>query len=177
MTKARKEIVKRLRFNHEQVRRLDSYLEMKKLTFTDFIHYLIESELNRLGWQCNDDVQFDDLIANTIVGDLPIRKRRREKFNITGRPAPELDPKLLRILGGVGHNVNQIAHSLNLICGYQRDVMGQFSFIDCLEVLVDIQQQIHKYLPEILTYNISEKLAEQRRSKEQGSADKVELKL
>ena len=177
MNKAKRDITKRLRFTHEQVNRLDSYLEMKKLTFTDFIHYLIESERNRLGWQCNDGVQLDDLVANTIVSDLKIRKRRREKFNITGRPAPELDPKLLRILGGIGHNVNQIAHSLNLICGYQRDVIGQFSFIDCLEVLVDIQQQIHKYLPEIPTYKISEKLAEQRRSKAQGSADKVEITL
>lgn len=175
MTRARREIVKRLRFKGEQARRLDSYLEMKKLTFTDFTHYLIESELTRLDWQCNDNVQLDESEAKTIAADLPIKKRRREKFNIIGRPAPEIDPKLLKNLGGIGHNVNQIARSLNIICGYQTDVIQQFSFIDCLDVLGDIQQQIHKYLPEIPNYIISENLAEHRRSKAQGSVVKVEL--
>lgn len=175
MTRARRKIVKRLRFKDEQARRLDSYLEMRKVTFTDFTHYLIESELNRLGWQCTDNVQFEASEENIVAVDLPIRKRRREKFNIIGRPAPDMDPKLLKKLGGIGHNVNQIARSLNIICGYQIDVMQQFSFIDCLDVLADIQQQIHKYLPEIPIYTLSENLAEHRRSKAQGSVAKVEL--
>lgn len=174
MKKSKRDITKRFRLTDEQAKRLDSYLEIKKFTFTDFTHYLIQSELDRLGWLCSESGQCIETEASSIV-DLPIRQRRREKFNITGRPAPELDPKLLRNLGGIGHNVNQIAHSLNIICGYQMDVMQQFSFIDCLEILADIQQQIHQYLPEIPKYKISEKHGAYKSSKVESSMQKVGL--
>ncbi len=175
MKKSKRNITKRLRFTDEQAKRLDSYLEMNKFTFTDFMHYLINSELDRQGSVRRENGHFGEIGASNSNVDLPIRQRRREKFNMTGRPAPELDPKLLKNLGGIGHNVNQIARSLNIICGYQIDVMQQFSFIDCLDVLVDLQQQIHKYLPEIPTYTLSENLAEHRQLKAQGSVAKVEL--
>ena len=158
MKKSKRDITKRFRLTDEQAKRLDSYLEMKKLTFTDFTHYLIkiETEVSKSSF------------------DLPIRQRRREKINITGRPAPEVDPQLLKKLGGIGHNVNQIARSLNIICKYQPDVMQQFSFIDCLDILADIQLQIHKYLPEIPKYTFSEKRATYNNSKAQDSIQEVE---
>ena len=43
MKKSKRDITKRFRLTDEQAKRLDSYLEMKKLTFTDFTHYLIKS--------------------------------------------------------------------------------------------------------------------------------------
>lgn len=174
MKKSKRDITKRLRFNDEQAKRLDSYIQMKKFTFTDFTHSLIKSELDRLGWLCNENSPFDEMKVNTTVTHLPIRQRRREKFNLMGRVAPSVDPQLLRTLGGIGNNINQIARSLNLLCLQPLDVQQQFSFIDCFDVLADIQQQIHQYLPEIPKYTISEKLADHRRSTKQGSKEKVE---
>mgnify|MGYP002662460218 FL=1 len=175
MKKSKRDITKRFRLTDEQAKRLDSYLEKNKFTFTDFTHYLIKSELDRRGWLCSENETFVETDVSNIHVDLPIRRRKREKFNITGRPAPEVDPQLLKKLGGIGHNVNQIARSLNIICGYQMDVMQQFSFIDCLDVLVDIQQQIHKYLPEIPQYTISVKRAAYKSSKVESSMQKVEF--
>ena len=174
MKKSKRDITKRFRLTDEQAKRLDSYLEMKKLTFTDFTHYLIKSELDCRGWLCSENENFVETEVSKSSFDLPIRQRRREKINITGRPAPEVDPQLLKKLGGIGHNVNQIARSLNIICKYQPDVMQQFSFIDCLDILADIQLQIHKYLPEIPKYTFSEKRATYNNSKAQDSIQEVE---
>lgn len=175
MKKSKRDITKRFRLTDEQAKRLDSYLEKNKFTFTDFTHYLIKSELDRRGWLCSENETFVETDVSNIHVDLPIRQRRREKINITGRPAPEVDPQLLKKLGGIGHNVNQIARSLNIICKYQPDVMQQFSFIDCLEILADIQQQIHQYLPEIPKYKISEKHGAYKSSKVESSMQEVEL--
>ena len=175
MKKSKRDITKRFRLTDEQAKRLDSYLEKNKFTFTDFMHYLIKIELDRRGWLCSENETFVETEVSNSHVDLPVRQRRREKFNITGRPAPEVDPQLLKKLGGIGHNVNQITRSLNIICKYQSDVMQQFSFIDCLDVLADIQLQIHKYLPEIPQYTISEKRVAYNSSKAQDSIQKVEL--
>lgn len=59
MKKSKRDITKRLRFNDEQAKRLDSYLQMRKFTFTDFTHSLIKSELDRLGWLCNENSPFE----------------------------------------------------------------------------------------------------------------------
>ena len=41
MKKSKRDITKRFRLTDEQAKRLDSYLEKNKFTFTDFTHYLI----------------------------------------------------------------------------------------------------------------------------------------
>ena len=58
MKKSKRDITKRFRLTDEQAKRLDSYLEKNKFTFTDFTHYLIKSELDRRGWLCSENETF-----------------------------------------------------------------------------------------------------------------------
>lgn len=162
MQKLKREIVKRLRFNAEQAAQLEQYLELYELRFTDLIHNLIKRELHTV-WPSVVEPHKEEIYQNLIITDLKPQKKRSSK-NIIGRPTPNVDPKLLMELGRIGNNINQIARSLNLLCIQRTEDIEKFSFIDCLDVLANIQSELHQQLS-IPQYFVSDQLAERRRAK------------
>ena len=81
-----------------------------------------------------------------------------------GRPVPSADPQLLLELGRIGNNINQIARSLNFLCLQQTEDIQKFSFVDCVDVLVTIQSDLHLYLPVLPKYFVSDQLAKNRKA-------------
>lgn len=163
MKRLRREIVKRLRFNAEQAVQLEQYLEVNELRFTDLIHHLIMRELHSSlpsVVKQHNEVTYERLITT----DLKPQKKRSSK-NMTRRPTPNADPKLLMEIGRIGNNINQIARSLNLICLKRTKEIEKLSFVDCLEILANIQSELHQLFPIIPQYFVSDQLAERRKAK------------
>ncbi|MGD9697933.1 MULTISPECIES: MobC family plasmid mobilization relaxosome protein [unclassified Acinetobacter] len=80
------------------------------------------------------------------IENKDVKKRYRRKAKFIQPTAPKVDPELLRELGRIGNNINQIARSLNHLClGKQAD-KDRFSFGMCLKVLSEIQQELHQHL-------------------------------
>jgi hypothetical protein len=170
MTRARREIVKRLRFNADQAAQLESYLALQCIGFTQLVHALLKHELNKYWMNVtnfNDQVMFESSVI------LPAQKLKpRNNSNLAGRPAPKIDPELLRALGHIGNNVNQIARSLNYLCLQHTEKIQLFSFIDCIDILEHIQYELHKYLPSLPIYKVTEEQSQRRKARAIALAEK-----
>lgn len=73
---------------------------------------------------------------------------KQERTPITKRKPivqpPKADPELLLALGRIGNNLNQVARALNTL--KITDRYEEFSYIECLKVLQEIQDQLHETL-------------------------------
>ena len=170
MTRARREIVKRLRFNADQAAQVDSYLALQGISFTKLIHALLKHELNKY-WMNVTNCHENYLFEQTVIHPTQNMKQRNNK-NLAGRPAPKVDPELLRALGHIGNNVNQIARSLNFLCLQHTEEIQQFSFIDCIDILEHIQTELHQYLPSLPIYRVTEEQSKRRKARAIALAEK-----
>ena len=111
------------------------------------------------------------LFEQTVIHPTQNLKQRNNK-NLAGRPAPKVDPELLRALGHIGNNVNQIARSLNFLCLQHTEEIQQFSFIDCIDILEHIQTELHQYLPSLPIYRVAEEQSKRRKARAIALAEK-----
>lgn len=158
MANGKRTIVKRLRFTNAQAQKLEQLLEAENMIFTDFIHFLITQEfLAKKNTQLVEDET--GLVTETA------KKRHRRKAKYMQTFVAQVDPILLRELGRIGNNINQIAKSLNRLClGKQADI-DRFSFGMCLQILSEIQQELHQHLeplPPIVRSEAAVERAKQR---------------
>lgn len=155
MGNGKRNIVKRLRFLEIQAQQLDQLLELKNLSFTDFIHALIAQEFCRHQpyVPAEPEVMVEGVKAKPIKAQ-PIR---------TATPFNKLDPAFLLELGRIGNNINQIAKSLNILCLSDHHDPDDFSFLSCLAVLERIEAELHAQLGELPVITRSEHLVERRK--------------
>ena len=172
MKKSRREIVKRLRFNADQAAQLEAYLAFRGIGFTELIHILLKHELNK-HWM-NVPREEERYCFEPIVIRHTQQLKLRSNNNLTSRPTPKADPELLRAIGQIGNNVNQIARSLNFICLQHTQDIQRFSFIDCINVLEQIQTELHQYLPSLPIYKVSEEQSKRRKTRAIFLAEKVD---
>ncbi len=151
MANGKRTVVKRLRFTDAQVQVLEQLLETENMIFTDFIHLLIAREFMSKQHTVLKHVEITDEPEKV---EIKRRHRRKEKF--IPRSVPKLDPDFLRELGRIGNNINQIARSLNFLCAGDQRKQTNFSFIDCLDVLVIVQADLHQHLEKLPPINRSE---------------------
>jgi len=170
MKKSKREITKRLRFNAEQASQLESYLAVHGIGFTNLIHALLKHELNKY-WMNVTNFNVGYLLEHPVIQQSQKLKQRNNN-NLAGRPVPKIDPELLRALGHIGNNVNQIARSLNFLCLKQTEEIQQFSFIDCIDILEHIQTELHQYLPTLPTYIVTEEQSKRRKGRTVALAEK-----
>lgn len=170
MKNSKRVTTKRLRFNADQAAQLESYLALQGIGFTKLIHALLKQELNKY-WMNVMNWQEDYLLVQPVIQPSKNPKKRNNS-NFAGRPAPKIDPGLLRALGHIGNNVNQIARSLNYLCLQRSEEIQLFSFIDCIDVLEQIQRELHQYLPLLPIYTISEEQSQRRKARAIALAEK-----
>lgn len=162
MANGKRTIVKRLRFTDAQAQKLENLLEAENMIFTDFIHFLITRE-----FLVKKNFKLVELESENEVGieNNDAKKKHRRKAKYMQPYTPKVDPELLRELGRIGNNINQIAKSLNRLClGKQADI-ERFSFGMCLQILSDIQQELHQHfepLPTIIRSDEAVERAKQR---------------
>ena len=163
MKNSKRVTTKRLRFNAEQASQLESYLAVHSIGFTHLIHALLKHELNKY-WMNATNFNVAYLLEQPVIQQSQKLKQRNNN-NLAGRSVPKIDPELLRALGHIGNNVNQIARSLNFLCLKQTEEIQQFSFIDCIDILEHIQTELHQYLPSLPIYMVTEEQSKQRRAR------------
>lgn len=160
MANGKRTIVKRLRFTHAQAEELEKLLESENMTFTDFIRYLIARTLSE-----KKMIDFEEENGEVESENKDVEKRHRRKAKHMQPHVPKVDPALLRELGRIGNNINQIAKSLNRLClGKQVDI-ERFSFGICLQILSETQQKLHQHLeplPPIVRSDAAVERAKQR---------------
>ena len=169
MANGRRTIVKRLRFTNAQAQKLEQLLEAENMIFTDLIHFLITQEFLA---KKNTQLVEDRIGLETETDSAEKRHRRKAKYM---QPfVPKVDPVLLRELGRIGNNINQIAKSLNILCLSKQTDIERFSFGMCLQILSEIQQELHQNLdplPPIVRSDAAVERAKQR-AIARGTADR-----
>ena len=78
MTRARREIVKRLRFNADQAAQVDSYLALQGISFTKLIHALLKHELYKY-WMNVTNCHENYLFEQTALHATPNLKQSTSK--------------------------------------------------------------------------------------------------
>ncbi len=146
--------VKRLRLTVDEKNQLDDFLEKRNLQFSDFNNRLIKNAIS---------AEFHLVeIENYVKPTFPLKQKKHH------RPPPKVDPAVLFELGRVGTNLNQCARALNLIKNDRQqelDLTQEFSFIECLQVLQAIQEDIHAVIGEIKKTTMSDTAIENARSR------------
>lgn len=146
--------VKRLRLTVDEKNQLDDFLEKRNLQFSDFNNRLIKNAIS---------AEFHLVeIENYVKPTFPLKQKKHH------RPPPKVDPAILFELGRVGTNLNQCARALNLIKNDRQqelDLTQEFSFIECLQVLQAIQEDIHAVIGEIKKTTMSDTAIENARSR------------
>lgn len=160
MPNGKRNIVKRLRFSAEQAQQLDQLLIRENMIFTDFIHLLIAREFMSKQHTVLKHVEITDEPEKV---EIKCRHRRREKF--IQPSALKVDPELLRELGRIGNNINQIAKSLNRLCLSKQADIEKFSFGICLKILCEIQQELHQHLEPLPPIFRSDKAVERAKQR------------
>lgn len=156
--------VKRLRLTVDEKNQLDDFLEKRNLQFSDFNNRLIKNAIS---------AEFHLVeIENYVKPTFPLKQKKHH------RPPPKVDPAVLFELGRVGTNLNQCARALNLIKNdkaSELDLTQEFSFIECLQVLQAIQEDIHSVIGEIKKTTMSNTAIENARVRAVKAVELVEV--
>lgn len=95
------------------------------------------------------DTSFSAFVRDAISLRQSVKKAT-EKSRIAVAPPPKIDPELLLEIGRIGTNVNQISKSLNIIKNNENSSLAiNFSFIECLQVLKQMQVDLHAVVGEL----------------------------
>ena len=119
-----------------QLEQLETYLKLEQVTFTDFIHGLIQREImkNAVTVQSPHDQE------------PPIKVRTKTVLEIVKR-YQHTDPALLLELSRIGNNINQIARGLNVLKNADPAEQRQVNIFECLRVLKSIQTDLAELSP------------------------------
>ena len=142
--------VKRLRLTVDERKQLDDFLDHRNLQFSDFANSLLRKAVSA---EFHLVVPIDD-DSGAVMPAMPSKEKR------VHREPPKVDPQLLLELGRIGTNLNQAAKALNLIKNDREgalDISQQFSFLECLQVLKVIQEDIHAVIGDLPNHTMSEK--------------------
>ncbi len=142
--------VKRLRLTVDERKQLDDFLDHRNLQFSDFANSLLRKAVSA---EFHLVVPIDD-DSGAVMPVMPSKEKR------VHREPPKVDPQLLLELGRIGTNLNQAAKALNLIKNDRDrdlDISQHFSFLECLQVLKLIQEDIHAVIGELPKHTMSEK--------------------
>ena len=147
--------IKRLRMTVEEKNQLDDFLDKRNLQFSDFNNRLIKNALSA-------EFHLVEMPDHYVKPQFPLKQKKHH------RPPPKVDPAVLFELGRVGTNLNQCARALNLIKNdkaSELDLTQEFSFIECLQVLQAIQEDIHSVIGEIKKTTMSDTAIKNARSR------------
>ena len=119
-----------------QLEQLETYLKLEQVTFTDFIHGLIQREImkNAVTVQRPHDQE------------PPIKVRTKTVLKIIKR-YQHTDPALLLEFSRIGNNINQIARGLNILKNADPAEQRQVNIFECLQVLKSIQTDLAELSP------------------------------
>ena len=157
--------VKRLRLTLDEKNQLDDFLEKRNLQFSDFNNRLIKNALSA-------EFHLVEMPDHYVKPQFPLKQKKHH------RPPPKVDPAVLFELGRVGTNLNQCARALNLIKNdkaSELDLTQEFSFIECLQVLQAIQEDIHSVIGEIKKTTMSDTAIENARVRAVKAVELVEV--
>ena len=157
--------VKRLRLTVDEKNQLDDFLEKRNLQFSDFNNRLIKNAISA-------EFHLVEMPDHYLKPTFPLKQKKHH------RAPPKVDPAVLFELGRVGTNLNQCARALNLIKNdkaSELDLTQEFSFIECLQVLQAIQEDIHSVIGEIKKTTMSDTAIENARVRAVKAVELVEV--
>lgn len=135
--KARKTVVRNLRMTPEQAKELDEFLQETDISFSAFVRQAVS-------------------LKQPLKNSEPKRKYKL--------PPPKVDPGLLCELGRIGNNINQLTRSLNFIKADQQ-LRFSFSFVECLKILQQIQNELHEVIGKLPKINRSDAAVERAKQR------------
>ena len=124
------------RLTELQLEQLEQQLKKENTNFTDFIHSLIEREV----------MQNAITVQQHPVEIKPLRTKVKTVVEIVNR-YQRTDPALLRELGQIGNNINQIARALNIIKNADPQEQRKLDIFSILLVLKAIQTELEHIFP------------------------------
>ena len=131
-----KDKIKKFRLTDLQLEQLQQQLKKENTNFTDFIHSLIEREV----------MQNAVTVQQHLVEIKPLRTKVKTVVEIVKR-YQRTDPALLRELGQIGNNINQIARALNIIKNADQQEQRKLDIFSVLLVLKIIQTELQNIFP------------------------------
>lgn len=137
--KVNKTVSRKIRFRPDEVAQLDDFLKEMDLSFSQFVR--------------------DAVALRQSVPKATTKKR------VTTAPPPQVDPALLLEIGRIGTNINQIARSLNILKNdeSQSELRAQFSFAECLRVLLQMLEELQAVIGELPKISRSEEAVQKAR--------------
>ncbi len=127
---------KSFRLTELQLKQLENHLKKENLEFSDFLHSLIQRE-----------VMQDAVIVQQHPEEVkPLRTKVKTIVEIIKR-YQRTDPALLRELGQLGNNINQIARALNIIKNADQQEQRKLDIFNILLVLKAIQTELEQVFP------------------------------
>ncbi|MND42251.1 Bacterial mobilization protein (MobC) [compost metagenome] len=130
------------RLTELQLEQLEQQLKKENTNFTDFIHSLIEREV----------MQNAITVQQHPVEIKPLRTKVKTVVEIVNR-YQRTDPALLRELGQIGNNINQIARALNIIKNADQQEQRKLDIFSVLLVLKSIQTELQQVFPALPKIN------------------------
>ena len=124
------------RLNELQLEQLQQQLQKENTNFTDFIHSLIEREV----------MQDAVTVQQHPEKVKPVRTKVKTVIEIVKR-YQKTDPILLRELGQIGNNINQIARALNIIKNADPQEQRKLDILKIFLVLKAIQIELEGIFP------------------------------
>ena len=137
-----KDKIKKFRLTDLQLKQLQQQLKKENTNFTDFIHSLIEREV----------MQNAVTVQQHLVEIKPLRTKVKTVVEIVKR-YQRTDPALLRELGQIGNNINQIARALNIIKNADQQEQRKLDIFSVLLVLKSIQTELQQVFPALPKIN------------------------
>ena len=137
-----KDKIKKFRLTDQQLEQLQQQLKKENTNFTDFIHSLIEREV----------MQNAVTVQQHPVEIKPLRTKVKTVVEIVNR-YQRTDPALLRELGQIGNNINQIARALNIIKNADQQEQRKLDIFSVLLVLKSIQTELQQVFPALPKIN------------------------
>ncbi len=137
-----KDKIKKFRLTDLQLEQLQQQLKKENTNFTDFIHSLIEREV----------MQNAVTVQQHLVEIKPLRTKVKTVVEIVKR-YQRTDPALLRELGQIGNNINQIARALNIIKNADQQEQRKLDIFSVLLVLKSIQTELQQVFPALPKIN------------------------
>lgn len=157
---------KSFRLTELQLKQLENHLKKENSEFSDFLHSLIQRE-----------VMQDVVTVQYSQAELKQLRTKVKTVVEVVKHYQKTDPILLRDLGQIGNNINQIARALNIIKNADQQEQRKLDIFSVLLVLKIIQTELQNIFPALpkISRERSERLQKQLKDlqlKEEKTTDK-----
>lgn len=157
---------KSFRLTELQLKQLENHLKKENSEFSDFLHSLIQRE-----------VMQDVVTVQYSQAELKQLRTKVKTVVEVVKHYQKTDPILLRELGQIGNNINQIARALNIIKNADQQEQRKLDIFSVLLVLKIIQTELQNIFPALpkISRERSERLQKQLKDlqlKEEKTTDK-----